>query len=126
MLDCVTYMQDEFVGWLLSEITRQGWPQAEFARRAGLSPATVSRVLSGENRPGDDFIAGTARAFGLPPEEVMRRAGKLPDYGEVLPEAREWSARLRALSDEARVRAVRAIGELLALYEGAEGPRRRQ
>lgn len=110
-------MKEDFVAWLVEELRTRGWPQAEFARRAEISPATVSRVLSGENNPGEDFLVGAARALGVPVEEVMRRAGKLPDYGEVLPQARAWSDRLKQLSPEDRARAETMIEQVLRFAE---------
>jgi transcriptional regulator with XRE-family HTH domain len=117
-------MKSYFGQWLVEELRQRGWPQAEFARRAGISSASVSRVISGETGPGDDFIAGTARALDLPAERVMRLVGKLPDLGEVLPEAREWSARLAALSPDRRAAARRAIENILDLAEPPDRPTR--
>ena len=51
------------------------------ARRAGISPSTVSVVVSGHSKPGINFCNGIARAFNMPPEQVQRLAGlitKLP------------------------------------------------
>lgn len=36
---------------------------AELARRMGVDPATVSRVLAGRNGPSTRFVAGLQRAF---------------------------------------------------------------
>jgi transcriptional regulator with XRE-family HTH domain len=36
----------------------------EFARRIGVDPATVSRVLNGKSEPGKKFLAGVLHAFG--------------------------------------------------------------
>jgi len=70
---------DDFSEWLAREIDKRGWIQAEFARRAGLSQAQVSRVLNGEPA-GHDFCQGAARTFGFPPPLVFRKAGLLPSY----------------------------------------------
>jgi transcriptional regulator with XRE-family HTH domain len=114
-----------FATWLVEEIAKRGWSQAEFARRAGMSAASVSRVLSGEHNAGEDFIAGTARAFGVPLESVMRLAGKLPELGDVLPEAREWSARLLGLTPARRAAAVAAIANILDLADNRAAPSER-
>jgi transcriptional regulator with XRE-family HTH domain len=107
-----------FIKWLLKVMETQGWSQAEFARRIKISPATVSRVLSGENNPGLDFLQGVALALRMPLDAVMRRAGVLPDHGEVLPEARDWSARLMLLSPERREAVVQAMDNVLQIAEG--------
>lgn len=36
----------------------------DFAKRIGMSPSAVSRVLSGEQRPSNPFIGGTLKLFG--------------------------------------------------------------
>lgn len=115
----VTLMKDAFVMWLIEELKTRGWSQAEFARRAEVSSATVSRVFSGENNPGDEFIRGTARAFGIPIEAVMRMVGKLPQSGELLPEVREWNERLLAIPADRRQEAVDAMDGMLRALESA-------
>lgn len=75
-----------FVTWLNEEMDARGWKGAELARRAGLDPSSVTNVLNTMRRPGIEFCTGIGRAFGLPPEQVLRRAGLLPavpdDYEE--------------------------------------------
>ena len=43
-----------------------------------MSSGTISRIITGSRSPGTDAITGIARAFKMPIEEVMRRAGLLP------------------------------------------------
>jgi transcriptional regulator with XRE-family HTH domain len=38
---------------------------AEFARRAGITPGHLWRVLSGQSAPGNHFIAGTLDVLGI-------------------------------------------------------------
>jgi transcriptional regulator with XRE-family HTH domain len=85
---------EDFPKWLAKEIKRRGWRQAEFARRAGLSPSQVSRVLTGEPA-GHDFCQGAAQAMGFPPPLVFRLAGLLPSY----PVADESRARFMEIWD---------------------------
>lgn len=68
----------DFCEWLSEEIHRRGWSQAELARRAEVTPAQISRVLSKVQQPGPDTCTGIAQALGISPEEVFRRAGRLP------------------------------------------------
>ncbi|WP_193118475.1 helix-turn-helix domain-containing protein [Brachybacterium tyrofermentans] len=42
---------------------------ADLARRMGVDPATVSRVLAGRNGPSTRFVAGLQKAF--PGRDVM-------------------------------------------------------
>jgi transcriptional regulator with XRE-family HTH domain len=71
-------MVTEFINWLIEEIDKRGWSNSELARRASVAPATVSMIISGKSNPGLDFCVGVARAFNVPPEDVLRRAGLLP------------------------------------------------
>jgi transcriptional regulator with XRE-family HTH domain len=71
-------MMKDFVTWLTDEMNARGWTNSELARRAGVRQSTVSMVISGHNKPGDDLCLGIARAFHVPAEEVFRRAGILP------------------------------------------------
>lgn len=120
-------VETDFAEWIQAELGKRGWNVSELVRRSQglLSETQCSRVLSGTRGFGLDFLRGVATAFGLPLEVVFRRAGWLPDYGEIMPEAKAWSKRLNALSDDLRGRAVRAVEELVAFYESLEGPRRR-
>lgn len=110
-------MNTEFTNWLVEELQKRGWTQSEFARRAGITAPTVSRVLSGDNNPGEEFARGVGRAFGMPVESVLRLVGKLPEAVEMLPEAREWSARLLELNPDRRAVAIQAIENVLLLAE---------
>lgn len=75
--------------WLDGERQARGWSLRELGRRAGVSHAQVSHVLSGSAIPGWDFCVGMARALGLPPEDVMRRAGLLPSLPVETAEGRQ-------------------------------------
>ncbi len=94
--------------WIRNELNERGWDQAELARRANITQAQISRVMSGTRNPGPEFCNGIARAFNIPPERVFRLAGFLPSYPEDLD--RNNIAQLlefyRGLSYEERLRLV--------------------
>lgn len=69
---------EDFASWLNQELERRGWSRSEAARRGGFSPSMIDKVVNGYARPGLDFCRGISRAFGMPLEEVFRRAGILP------------------------------------------------
>lgn len=48
---------------LREEMRRRGWRQVDVAYHAGLTEDFVSKLLSGERRPGGRAIAGLLRAF---------------------------------------------------------------
>ena len=54
------------------------WNQADLARRAGVSKAAISDVVSGRRNVGNDLASAIADALKLPPEQVFRAAGLLP------------------------------------------------
>lgn len=60
------------VNWVNEQLKIKGWSMRELARRANISPATVSKVLSNKQNPGNDFYLGVARAFGVTLESVER------------------------------------------------------
>lgn len=69
---------DEFSNWLREELDRRGWTQAKLAGLMGMSPAQVTRIMSGERGIGEQSLTAIAKAFRIPPEEVYRAAGLLP------------------------------------------------
>ncbi len=71
-------MSEEFVTWLNDELNKRGWSNSELGRRANKSPAAISMVLSGQNKPGWDLCHGIARAFGIPSEQVFRLTELMP------------------------------------------------
>lgn len=71
-------MSDGLKAWLASELDRRGWSNSELARRAGISQAIVSRVLSGDREAGSDFCVKVALALNESPEKLLRLAGILP------------------------------------------------
>ena len=71
-------MAEQFVNWTNKVLQKNGWSQAELARRAGLSKATISDISSGKIKPGYEVCIRLAKALLLPPQEVLRLAGLLP------------------------------------------------
>lgn len=76
-------MSSDFVEWINEQNTKRGWTNNELARKAKLASSTVSMALSGQTKPGLDFCVGVARAYGVPPEKVLRIAKLLPIAADV-------------------------------------------
>ena len=74
-MECMNSILSE---WLTIEIEQRGWSIREVARRAGLSHTAINNVLTGEVQPTLDTYRGIGRAFDIPLESVLRRAGELP------------------------------------------------
>jgi transcriptional regulator with XRE-family HTH domain len=67
-----------FGEWLKSEIKIRNISQKELADISGVTPAQISRAISGSRGLGTDTLLSIARALRVSPEEVFRRAGVLP------------------------------------------------
>jgi len=90
-----------FSDWLSERMDRKGWNYKELARRSGMSPAAVSQVMTGRQRPGVEFCLGVSDAFKEPPTKVFRLAGLLPsspDADEVLEDIVFYYAMMSAKS----------------------------
>ncbi|RIK37432.1 MAG: hypothetical protein DCC55_24360 [Chloroflexi bacterium] len=61
--------------YLNKELDRRGWSQRELARRAGLSPTSISEVMAGKRGPGKRFCQAVAKALHVPPERILQEAG---------------------------------------------------
>jgi transcriptional regulator with XRE-family HTH domain len=73
----------DFPTWLDATIEQRGWSRAELARRANLSPSTVSMIFSGRRGAGVEACRAIARALQVPEADVLRAAALLgPENGE--------------------------------------------
>lgn len=52
--------------------------QKELAEISNITPAQISRIISGSRGAGEQALTSIARALKLPPETVFRAAGLLP------------------------------------------------
>jgi transcriptional regulator with XRE-family HTH domain len=93
---------NEFSDWLSGEVETRGWSFRELSRRAGVSSSAVSQVVTQTTFPGPSFCNGVARAFGLPPETVFRKAGLLPPLAEDARLYRELTEAVGRLSADGR------------------------
>jgi len=72
-----------FADWLQKLIDRKGLSRGEFAAKAGLDPAIISRVLNMERMPNNNSLIAIAGALGVPPKTVFQAAGILPSDPDV-------------------------------------------
>ena len=49
-------------------IEKKGWSERQLAMKAGLSPATISRIITGKRGAGTRALAGIRKAF---PDEPL-------------------------------------------------------
>jgi transcriptional regulator with XRE-family HTH domain len=88
-------MMETFPDWLERELGVRGWNLSDLARRAEVSDATISRILSGTRNAGPEVCVAIAQALNYAPELVFRRAGLLP--------ARESTPDRGSISDRGRL-----------------------
>lgn len=95
-------MGKELISWVNGQLKTKAWSMRELARRGKISPATVSKVLSGEENPGAKFYQGVARAFGVTLESVERleRDGTIPQSLLNDPAYRDLIELAQELTDE--------------------------
>lgn len=77
-----TVVNTIFIDWLNNKLTEKGWTQADLSKRAQVSTAMISSVLSGRREPGINFCNSIASVLRVPPEDVYRLAGLLPSEPE--------------------------------------------
>jgi transcriptional regulator with XRE-family HTH domain len=109
--------------WVTRETEQRGWSLREVARRSitpkrphGYTVTTIAEIAKGTRTSIDyDVAFGLAQAFGVGRDEVLARAGILPDRGDVLPEVKDWSDALRRLSPDERPKVTEMIAGVLRL-----------
>jgi transcriptional regulator with XRE-family HTH domain len=69
---------ENFGDWLREELKDRGMSQKDLAVRSGITPAQISRIISGSRGAGEESLSAIARALKLPLETVFRAAGILP------------------------------------------------
>ena len=75
--DLLGYDDPELLAALDDYLRRQGWKQAELARRTGVNSSTISDWLKGRYGPGSDALRAVCRAFGVSRSEFWARGERL-------------------------------------------------
>ena len=68
-----------FSDYLIMEMNKRGWSQADLARASNLSTAVISNLINEKRNPGRITCQSIARGFRLPKEEIYRTAGLLDE-----------------------------------------------
>ena len=68
-----------FSEWLMRELNSRHWSQSDLARKSGITRGSISHILNGTRKAGNDVCEGIARAFGYPPAFVFEKAGLISD-----------------------------------------------
>lgn len=64
--------------WIMSMLRSRGWRQSDLAERMGIDQSMVSKWVRGARNPDGPHCEGLAAAFGVPAEEVLALAGRIP------------------------------------------------
>lgn len=106
-----------FTDFLLEQLNTRDWSQADLAKKAGLSRAAISDVMSERRNPGVDLCTSIAEAFDLPPETVFRAAGLLPPAPEITPVMERALYYLSQLDPEDQERVMLYLEVLASRYK---------
>ncbi len=104
--------QSQFIKWFNQQLHQRGWTQGKLITQSGntkeerLSSAAVSRYSTGKMFPDAASCQKIARAFDLPVELVLRKAGLI---GDRLSNESDWLQ--RAIDDLAYAVEVGQLSE---------------
>lgn len=92
---------------------KRGWSQVDLAREAGLAPALLSRLLSGERNPRMDHVSAIARALGVTVIELTEGTAVADVVKEWVPRAEFERADLARADAERDLEVSRAEASAL-------------
>lgn len=98
-------MADLFASRLSLLLRQRGLSQRDLAGMVGLTPAAISRYVSGERKPKAIIVAKIAKSLGVRPEDLTGTCEEREVDGAVQLIARNANR----LSDEQRDQLIRAI-----------------
>lgn len=108
----------KFKEWLLDEMDKRGWSQADLARSADLNRAVINKLLNGHANPRPATLEAIARALKNPVESVFRIAGLLPELPESDRYMEEVTYHLKQIrSPRRKATALRLIKALISEEE---------
>ena len=93
-------MAMNFSEWLQEELRIKDLSQADLARKSGITPSQISRIISGNRGVGEEALTAIAYALGYPPEEIFRKAGLLPEKHQINDRAARLAYRIGQLPAE--------------------------
>jgi transcriptional regulator with XRE-family HTH domain len=105
-------MDNNFIDWLLIEMGRRKWSQADLARESGLTRQSISDYVNRRRtNPEPGALVSIANALGVDPILVFRKAGLLPPGPENKVRHDDWDYVMSQL-DEGEQEEIRAIADL--------------
>jgi transcriptional regulator with XRE-family HTH domain len=110
-------METKDADWVREKIKNAGITQAELARRSGVSPAHITKVLNGERGLGEQAIISIAEALLLSPEVALQETGRLAQSATEDPYVKEASYLIGLLPESQKPIAVDYIRFLVEKNE---------
>lgn len=97
-----------FGEWLRKELEDKRISQTELANQIRVTPAQVSRIISGERSTTNETLIAIAHALKVPPITILRKAGLLPENNGADVKLDDWEFLLKQMSpeDEAELRQI--------------------
>jgi transcriptional regulator with XRE-family HTH domain len=68
-----------FGQWLQFEREKRNWSQSDLARLTGLHRQIINKTENGVSMPAVETYLALAKAFGISPVSIFRKAGLLPE-----------------------------------------------
>jgi len=73
-------MDEHFSDWLLKELSKREWSQADLARASGLNRQSISDYINRRRtNPEPDALVAIAHGLNISPITLFRQAGLLPN-----------------------------------------------
>jgi transcriptional regulator with XRE-family HTH domain len=117
--------QPDFVDVVQKELSEHDWSVSKLAKRAGIDPSYLGRVLRRERTIGTEACRALARALGKNENEYLALAGLAAPAPQPSTERAQLIARIDNMSSE-QVRLLARMAEALAaeqVLESINGPK---
>ena len=107
-------MDKDFSEWLINELKNRNWSQSELATKAGLHRQVVSSYIGGQRqKPDVEILVAIARALKIPPEQIFRAAGYLPESKDITPDEEQLLYQYRLLEQDKKEIVVMLVENML-------------
>jgi transcriptional regulator with XRE-family HTH domain len=73
---------DNLAEWLKQALWSRKMSQSDLAAKSGVTPAQISRILSGQRGASAETLTAIAHGLGISPITIYRKAGLLPEGGD--------------------------------------------
>lgn len=91
---------ETFSEWLQSEMGRKNMSQQTLAQKSGITPAQISRIITGQRGLGEKSLTAIAHALNISPITIFRKAGLLPPEGGETTKFEDWEYLLSQLTPD--------------------------